>query len=148
MIDWWLVSVSALWILGLSIVLAAFSYHDWLRQETGRSWKELRSSPSWQLPFSAGLLLFCLGMGFGRTVSWWERALWGLLSCSFAWQAATAALELGRRSRRGHADQANATGSNGRSPDTVSPVGGSTGQAQHGLPVATLGLRGVRTALH
>jgi len=43
MSDWWFVAVSALWILGLSIVLAAFSYHDWLRRGTGRRWKEVRA---------------------------------------------------------------------------------------------------------
>jgi hypothetical protein len=46
MIDWRFVFVSALWILGLSIVLAAFSYHDWLRRETGRRWREGRAQPS------------------------------------------------------------------------------------------------------
>jgi len=99
MIDWWFVAVNALWILGLSIVLAAFSYHDWLRRETGRRWKEVRAQPSWQFPFSGGMLLFCLGMGLGHETAWWERTLWGLLAASFAWQTVAAATDLRRRSR-------------------------------------------------
>jgi hypothetical protein len=99
MIDWWFVFVSALWILGLSIVLAAFSYHDWLRRETGRRWKEVRAQPSWQFPFSGGMLLFCLGMGLGREVAWWERTLWGLLAASFVWQTVAGALAMRRPNR-------------------------------------------------
>ena len=99
MIDWWFVAVNALWILGLSIVLAAFSYHDWLRRETGHRWKEVRAQPSWRFPFSGGMLLLCLGMGLGREVAWWERMLWGLLAASFAWQTVTAAIDLRRRTR-------------------------------------------------
>jgi hypothetical protein len=36
MIDWYLVATSGLWILGASILLAAFSYHQWLAGERGR----------------------------------------------------------------------------------------------------------------
>ena len=97
MIDWWFVAVNALWILGLSIILAAFSYHDWLRHATGRRWKELRARPSWRFPFSGGMLLFCLGMGLGREMAWWERTLWGLLAASFALQTVMAAIPPSRR---------------------------------------------------
>ena len=92
MIDWWLVFTSALWILGLSIVLAAFSYHDWLRRETGRRLREMFSQPSWRLWSSAGLLLFCVGWGAGRGMQWWERVLWGALAVSFGWDAGRLAL--------------------------------------------------------
>lgn len=98
MIDWYSVAVNALWILGLSIILAAFSYHDWLRRETGRRWKDIFSRHWWRLPFSLGMLLFCLGLGLGRGVAWWERTLWAVLALSFGRQLAEAALE----ARHGH----------------------------------------------
>ena len=96
MIDWWFVGVNALWILGLSIILAAFSYHNWLRRETRHRWKEVFARPWWRLPFSLGMLLFCLGLGLGRGIAWWERTLWGLLAASFAWQTVTTAIHLRR----------------------------------------------------
>ena len=98
LIDWYFVAVSALWILGLSILLAAFSYHDWLRRETGRRWKEITAGPSWSLAFSAGMLFFCLGIGLERDAAWWERILWGTLALSFLWQG-TGAMVAARRRR-------------------------------------------------
>ena len=86
MIDWYLVLTSALWILGLAIVLAAFSYHDWLARETGRRRRELFRERSWVIPFSAGMLLTCLGFGLSEGMRWWERVLWLALAASFAWQ--------------------------------------------------------------
>ena len=102
MIDWYSVAVNALWILGLSILLAAFSYHDWLRRETGRRWKEVSAGPSWRLPFSGGTLLFCLGMGLRRDTAWWERTVWGVLTLWFTWQL----IEVYRDARRFRQDQA------------------------------------------
>ena len=53
----------SLWILGLSILLAAFSYHDWLAKETGQRRRELFRRRSWRLPFAAGIVLTCAGWG-------------------------------------------------------------------------------------
>jgi len=36
MIDWYMVAANGLWIAGLSVVVAAFSYHDWIARETSR----------------------------------------------------------------------------------------------------------------
>lgn len=96
MIDWAYVATSSLWILGLSIILAAFSYHDWLARETGQRLRDLFERPSWRLPFSTGMVLFCLGLGLGRRFAWWERTLWGALAFFFVCQLVR---EL--RSRRG-----------------------------------------------
>ena len=41
MIDWWMVGTNSLWIVGLSILFAALSYHDWLAKETGQRRREL-----------------------------------------------------------------------------------------------------------
>lgn len=99
MIDWTYVGTNGLWILGLSIILAAFSYHDWLAHETGQRRRDLFKRPSWRLPFSTGMILFCLGLGLGRQLAWWERMFWGALAFSFVWRLGRQ-LRSRRRTRR------------------------------------------------
>ena len=86
MIDWRFVGVNSLWILGCSIILAAFSYHDWLARETARRLRDVLSQPSWKLPFSGGMLLVCFGFGFGLGERWWEKAIWTALAMSYGFQ--------------------------------------------------------------
>lgn len=90
MIDWAFVGVHSLWILGLAIVLAAFSYHDWLRQERRVPLKQQLREPGWRLPFYSGLLLVALSFVLMRGSAWWERTLWLVLGASFGWDAALA----------------------------------------------------------
>ena len=90
MIDWRFVGVNSLWILGCSIVLAAFSYHHWLARETDRALRDVLSQPSWTLPFSAGMILTCTGFACALSVRWWEQTLWMALAVSYAWQFVTA----------------------------------------------------------
>jgi len=86
MIDWFEVAFSALWIFGLSMILAAFSYHYWLAGETSRRLRDLVARPSWTLPFSAGMVLTCVGFGYGLADRWWERTIWTALALSYAWR--------------------------------------------------------------
>lgn len=88
MIDWWLVSSSALWILGLSVLLAAFSYHYWLAQETGGRLRDQFKTGAWTLSCSLGMTLVSVGLAAGLHATWWERLFWGALAVSFAWQLA------------------------------------------------------------
>ena len=90
MIDWRLVGVNSLWILGCSIVLAAFSYHDWLARETSRRLRDVLSTPSWTVPYSAGMLLICLGFACGLVDRWWQKTIWAALAVSYARQFVTA----------------------------------------------------------
>ena len=90
MIDWRLVATSALWILGASIVLAAFSYHRWAAAERGVRFCEQRRERSWQLCSVGGMLLFCLGFGLSEGIRWWEHILWLGLTVSFALQLVAA----------------------------------------------------------
>ena len=83
MIDWWYVAANSLWIVGLSGVLAAFSYHDWLAKTTRRGCRDVFKARSFRLPWTSGMCLACLGWGGGETV-WWERALLLLLAAWFA----------------------------------------------------------------
>lgn len=88
MIDWVYVGTNSLWILGLSILLAALSYHDWLARETGQRRRALFRRLSWRLPLWTGMASFCIGVGLGRELSWWERIFWAALALSAVWQLA------------------------------------------------------------
>lgn len=85
MIDWWIVATNSLWILGLSILLAAFSYHDWLAKELAKPRRDLFKERSWRLPFTGGMVLTCAGWGLSQAVVWWDRTLWAILAAWFAW---------------------------------------------------------------
>ena len=80
-----LLFTNALWIIGLAVILAAFSYGDWLAHERGVSSRRVLGSLTFQVPFSGGMVLVCLGLVLsGRTG--WERAVWALWTLFFAWQ--------------------------------------------------------------
>lgn len=84
-IDWPGVARNALWILGLSIALAAWSYTRWWAGERQLKMRQLFDWPRFQVPFSAGLTLFCISLAWSAT-RWWERGLWFLLGVAFIWQ--------------------------------------------------------------
>lgn len=90
MIDWYFVFTHSLWILGLSIALAALSYHDWLRKELNKPLRRQLREPSFRLPANIGFFLAALGLALLRSSRWWERALWVLIGCLFGWRARTA----------------------------------------------------------
>ena len=86
MVDWVSAVVNALWIVGLAIILAAFSYHQWLAGETSRRLRDVLSQPSWKILFAAGMVLTCVGVGYGLAEQWWEKPIWTTLAISFGWQ--------------------------------------------------------------
>ena len=86
MIDWVNVSFNSLWILGLSVILAAFSYHHWLAGETSRRLRDSLAHASWKLPFSVGMVLTCVGFGYGLAERWWEKTIWTALALFYGWQ--------------------------------------------------------------
>lgn len=85
MIDWYAVAVNSLWILGASIVLAGFSWLDWVARDTGTSRRQLFKQSLWRLPFYGGMELVSLGLGLGRGLAWWEHGVWGALAVWFGW---------------------------------------------------------------
>ena len=91
MIDWYLVFTSAVWICGLSVVLAAFSYHHWLAGETHRRLREQFKERSWDVPFSAGMVLVGTGLGLSENALWWQRIAWFVIAAGFAWRGVTRA---------------------------------------------------------
>ena len=89
LIDWGLIGYSTLWILGLSLIMAAISFADYTAKRMGIRLRMILQSPSYQLAINAGLVLFCSGM-LGRDGTGWERLLWGILGLIFTYQAVSA----------------------------------------------------------
>jgi hypothetical protein len=82
LIDWPSLARNALWILGLSIVLAAWSYVSWLAsQRKVRTWRATSWS-AFEVPAAAGLTLFAASLAWGATRTW-ERLLWIALALAF-----------------------------------------------------------------
>src|SRR5260221_99919 len=76
MIDWYRLAANGLWIAGLSVLVGAFSYHDWIARETKRRRRDLFRQRSWQLPWTAGTCLTCVGWGLSQA-SWRGETLLG-----------------------------------------------------------------------
>lgn len=85
MIGWYMLAANGLWIAGLSVVVAAFSYHDWIARETSRRRRDLFRQRSWQLPWTSGMCLTCVGWGLSQASRRWETWLWLVLGGWFAW---------------------------------------------------------------
>lgn len=87
LIDWPALVRNALWVLGLSIVLAAWSYLSWLAARRAvRVWRAV-DWPVFVVPASAGLMLFAASLAWGA-VRAWERILWIILAAAFLAQMA------------------------------------------------------------
>ena len=95
LIDWSFVVRNALWILGLSIVLAAWSYTSWWASTHHVRVRQALGLPMFTLPLFAGMLLFSTSLAWGAT-RWWERVLWIGLGIAFLAQ-----LIVGWREERG-----------------------------------------------
>jgi len=95
MIDWMGLLQNALWIVGLAVVVAGFSYADWRRslRSPRPSLKTALGSAGFQAVAGLGMLLFCAGLALGSNRPW-EMAAWALLGLLFAglavrsWRAA------------------------------------------------------------
>ena len=86
MINWLNLLYNIPWILGLAIILAAFSYADWQAHLSGHKLRQRLNAPSFQRPLSLGLLLVSLSLLFlART--WWERLIWAVFAALFIWQS-------------------------------------------------------------
>ena len=63
MIDWWDIFINGLWILGLAIVLAAFSYRSAWKTYQPKSGAMLWAEDIWP---ALGLAMFCFGLGLNQ----------------------------------------------------------------------------------
>jgi hypothetical protein len=122
MIDWFGVFRNALWICGLALALAAFSYADWRRrvQAPRQSLGRALEGPWFRAAFSLGLTLVCAGLALGGG-PWWAVALWAGLGLLCLGQG-LAALAAARR--QAESGQVPAPGDNG---DQSSGAGPSSG---------------------
>jgi hypothetical protein len=85
MINWFSVVANSLWIVGLSVILAALSYHYWLAGNYGHPLRQELSRPPFQVFFLIGLLL--VGAGLALTGhGWWQilPAVGLILACIVA----------------------------------------------------------------
>jgi len=88
----------ALWILGLAICLAAYSYTRWWAHQKGMRVRRAIGLALFLVPLLAGAALFCMGMALTAQRGW-ERVLWLVLAILCAAQDVAIWL-LGRRDRR------------------------------------------------
>ena len=80
----------ALWILGLSIAIAAWSYISWWAAAHAVKVQEATALPLFVVPFFAGLVLFCAGMAWSMDPLV-LRALWAVAGFGCLWTAARGA---------------------------------------------------------
>jgi putative inorganic carbon (HCO3(-)) transporter len=73
MIDWPGVGTSALWIVGLALMFAAFSRAHWLAGRRQVPFRTILGAPPSQMALDSGLVLVCISLLLGAR-SAWERA--------------------------------------------------------------------------
>lgn len=95
LIDWRLVGLSSLWILGLAIVLSALGFADYHAAAEKKHLRAILGRPAYRLATDGGLLLLCLGL-LGLSASWWERMIWAILALAFLAYTVLAARDLRR----------------------------------------------------
>lgn len=84
-LDWAGLAFNGLWVLGAAVILAAFSFACYEAQGRGERLRVRLAAPGFQLWLLVGLILISLGMALVRP-RWWDRALWGALCATCAWQ--------------------------------------------------------------
>ena len=77
-IDWISVLTNSLWILGLALILSAFSYHYWQAETQNRSLRTQLNRPPFLKTMWAGFALVCAGLA-GTSERTWEAVLWAVL---------------------------------------------------------------------
>lgn len=79
MIDWLAVLFNAFWILGLAVLLAAFSYQHWLARQTNIGLKEQLNTPAFGKAFWLSFMLIAIGLA-GTSQRSWETIIWGIFA--------------------------------------------------------------------
>jgi hypothetical protein len=86
LIDWYALSTSVVWILGLSELLATISYAYWLGHVQDKTLRQVLSSATFRLATSGGIALFALGMLL-TVESGWERIGWSVVMLLLLWDS-------------------------------------------------------------
>lgn len=85
MIDWASLGANALWIVGLALALATFSYGSWQAVVQGEQLRKRLRQPGIQIAFSLAGLLFSAGLAATAGAPL-EMVLWGGLTLLFLLQ--------------------------------------------------------------
>jgi len=83
---WWRVLTHGLWISGLSLILAAASYHLWLAHESGASRRHILTTRAWRWAWAVGVFLVSLGWALSMADTLWEKVLWFGLTVACGYQ--------------------------------------------------------------
>jgi hypothetical protein len=83
-INWYSVLVNSFWVVGLSLLLAALSYHYWQAQVKQRPLRQQLNHLSFNVAFWLSFSLVGVGLA-GTGQQTWEIGLWSLftLYCLF-----------------------------------------------------------------
>lgn len=108
-IDWAALARNALWIVGLSVVMAAWSYTSWLAARRGVRWRRALGWPGFEAAAAIGFALFSAGLAWSASRSW-ERLLWIVLALLFLGQIAAGWRTAARQGWLGERDSAERPG--------------------------------------
>ncbi|NOX62010.1 MAG: hypothetical protein GXP42_08700 [Chloroflexi bacterium] len=86
MINWYSLFTASIWVSGLALILATFSYASYRASVSEARLRLVLFAPNTQFTIFLGLTLFALGMGLGAFSRRWEFFLWLALAASFAFQ--------------------------------------------------------------
>jgi hypothetical protein len=82
MINGWGVFSNSLWVLGLSVLLAAWSMSYYEAQRSDKKVLRILSEGGYSWAVTVGLVLFCVGLA-ATEERLWAQVLWGLLGAAF-----------------------------------------------------------------
>jgi hypothetical protein len=79
MINWQSLIFNSIWIFGLSLLLAAFSYHCWEAAARGQKLRVQLSRPGFLRWLWLAILLMSIGF-LGVSLQLWEYILWAIVA--------------------------------------------------------------------
>jgi hypothetical protein len=86
MIDWLGVATNGMWVLGLTGMLAVWSYFEYFAKSHGQPVRQLLKVRAFIQSFSWAIAVFCAGVSASGG-SWWQRLAWAVLAVLFGVQA-------------------------------------------------------------
>jgi hypothetical protein len=90
-INWYSVFINSFWISGLSLLLAALSYHYWVAQVAERPLRQQLNATSFNRAFWLAFALVGIGLA-GTSQRSWEIGIWvlftlySLINLGFTWK--------------------------------------------------------------
>lgn len=79
LVNWRELGLSALWVVGLAIVLATLGFARFHGDRSNKTLLKEACRPRYLVAISGGLALAALGIG-GSSQLWWEAGLWLVIS--------------------------------------------------------------------